>query len=342
MWRLRKKNMKKIIPFLCLLFCVQYAFAQKDATKEAFLKFAAYKDDDKKVDSLLGYDVPTLLINDAEKYIAFGQWMLKQSLKGNDLIFQSYSYETIGNGYRLSGNSSKGLPYLQKASDLAIKSDKASLISYCKNQMGNVYKDRENWTEALKFYSSALSFAKRGSNQRVKCYASMNLGAVYLNLNKLDSALIYLQSAYETQTNDPNLPYILLNLGSVHTKLGNLKLGHTYCTMAIDIAIENHHNRQLIQSYIAMAENCSAFNQMDSCMAYSKKAIETIGHGKYFYLAIKPAKMIANLYEKSNCDSTLKYATIFQVANDSFYSKKANIQIQTISEEYDLKQLELV
>ena len=117
MWRLRKKNMKKIIPFLCLLFCVQYAFAQKDATKEAFLKFAAYKDDDKKVDSLLGYDVPTLLINDAEKYIAFGQWMLKQSLKGNDLIFQSYSYETIGNGYRLSGNSSKGLPYLQKASD---------------------------------------------------------------------------------------------------------------------------------------------------------------------------------------------------------------------------------
>lgn len=64
----------------------------------------------------------------------------------------------------------------------------------------------------------------------------MNLGAVYLKINKLDSALMYLQSAYETQENDINLAYILLSLGSAHTKLGNLKLGNTYCEMAIENA----------------------------------------------------------------------------------------------------------
>lgn len=51
--------------------------------------------------------------------------------------------------------------------------------------------------------------------------------------------------------------------------------------------------------------------------------------------------MIANIYEKSNCDSTLKYANIFQVANDSFFSKKANEQVEIMSAEYDLRQMEL-
>jgi len=333
--------MKTLLPLICLLFCVQHSFAQKEGAKQTLLKFATYQDDDKKVDSLICFIYPNYFLNDNEELVKIGQFMLTESLKRKDLLFQSYAYAIIGNAYRTMGNSSKGLTYLQKALDLAIKSEKAALISYCKNQMGNVYKDRENWKEALKFYSSALSFSKSVSNKKVKSWASMNLGAVYLNLNQLDSALIYLQSSYETQANDANLAYVLLSLGSVHTKLGNLKLGHTYCAMAIDKAIEKHNNRQEIQAYIAMAENFAALNQIDSCLIYSKKAINKIGNGKYFYLSIKPAKMIANYYSKSNCDSTLKYATIFQVATDSFYSKKVNFQMQAISDEYELKQMEL-
>jgi magnesium-transporting ATPase (P-type) len=77
-------------------------------------------------------------------------------------------------------------------------------------------------------------------------------------------------------------------------------------------------------------------------LVYSKKAIKEIGNKAFFYLSIKPAKMIATIYEKSNCDSTLKYAKIFQAANDSMYSKKTNDQVQSISNEYDLRQKELV
>jgi tetratricopeptide (TPR) repeat protein len=169
----------------------------------------------------------------------------------------------------------------------------------------------------------------------------MNLGVVYLKINKLDSALIYLQNAYETQDNDINLAYILLSLGSAHTKLGNLKLGNTYCEMAIENAKKVQIDRYLILAYIAMSENLYALNQTDSCLVYSKKAIEKIGNGKYFYLSINPAKMIASIYENSSCDSTLKYAKIFQFANDSFFSKKANEQVEIMSAQYDLRQMEL-
>jgi len=333
--------MKIIILLLWFVLCVQNSFAQKETAKATLLKFAAYKDDDKKVDSLIGYIYPKSLINGSEEMIKLGQMILEQSLKGNDFIFQSYSYAIIGNSYRTSGNSSMSLPYNQKSVDLAIKSGNATLIAYSKNQMGHVYKDRENWKEALKLYSSAVYYANKGTNKKVKCWTSMNLGAVYLNLNKLDSALIYLQTAYETQNNDANLAYILLSLGSVHTKLGNMKLGYTYCEMAIEKAKQTQHNRYLILAYIAIAEHFYALNQTDSCLVYSKKGIEKIGNGEYFYLSIKPAKMIANIYEKSNCDSTLKYANIFQVANDSLFSKKANNQMQSMSEEYDLRQIEL-
>jgi tetratricopeptide (TPR) repeat protein len=339
-YTLRGGNMKKIIPLVCLFFCVQNSFAQKETSKATLLKFAGYKDDDKKVDSLIGFTTNSLT-NEPKEMIETGLIMLAQSLKENDFIIHSYSNAIIGNGYRILGNSSKSLPYNQKSVDYALKSGNASLIAYSKNQMGHVYKDRENWKEALKLYSSAVIYAKKGINKKVKCWTSMNLGAVYLKINKLDSALIYLQSAYETQTNDANLPYILLSLGSVHTKLGNLQLGKTYCDMAIENAEKKQNSRYLIQAYIAMAENLNALNQPDSCLAYSKKAIEKIGSGKYFYLSIKPAKMIANIYEKSNCDSTLKYANIFQVANDSFFSKKANEQVEIMSAEYDLRQMEL-
>jgi tetratricopeptide (TPR) repeat protein len=168
----------------------------------------------------------------------------------------------------------------------------------------------------------------------------MNIGVVYLNLNKLDSALICLQNAYELDKYSKNDVYINLMIGSVHTKLGNLKLGNTYCGMALEKPSKNQH--ELILSYIAMAENFAALNQTDSCLVYSKKAIQQIGSKAYFYLSIKPAKMIATIYEKSNCDSTLKYAKIFQAANDSMYSKKTNDQVQSISNEYDLRQKELV
>lgn len=51
--------------------------------------------------------------------------------------------------------------------------------------------------------------------------------------------------------------------------------------------------------------------------------------------------MIAEIYEKSNCDSTLKYAKIFQVANDSFFSKMANEQMQDLTESANIRTMEL-
>jgi tetratricopeptide (TPR) repeat protein len=335
----------KIILLLCSVFCFQYSFAQKKSAKETILKFAKYKDEKKKLDSLMGFELPSFYDN-PRAIIKFGQMILENSLKTNDLLLQGYSNNMIGSGYRFLGNSAISLSYYQKAIDISEKNGNPTLLAFVKIGMGNVYKDRENWNEALKLYSSALTYAKKSNNRRFSRWCYMNIGVVYLNLNKLDSSLICLQNAYELDKYSKNDVYINLMIGSVHTKLGNLKLGNTYCGMALDKekanAKEKQNQHQLILAYIAMAENFAALNQTDSCLVYSKKAIQEIGNKAFFYLSIKPAKMIATIYEKSNCDSTLKYAKIFQAANDSMFSKKANDQVQSISNEYDLRQKELV
>ena len=332
-------NMIKIILLLCLFFCFQYSFAQKKSAKETILKFSKYKDEKKKLDSLIDFEYPSFYDN-PRALIKFQQIILEHSLKTNDLFMQGYFNSEIGSCYRFLGNSAISLKYFRKAINMAEKNGNPTLLALVKIRMGNVYKDRENWNEALKLYSSALSYAKKSTNKRFSRWCYMNIGVVYLNLNKLDSALICLQNAYELDKYSKNDVYINLMIGSVHTKLGNLKLGNTYCVMALEKPSKNQH--ELILSYIAMAENFAALNQTDSCLVYSKKAIQQIGSKAYFYLSIKPAKMIATIYEKSNCDSTLKYAKIFQAANDSMYSKKTNDQVQSISNEYDLRQKELV
>lgn len=113
--------MKKIIPLLCLLLCTQFCFAQIDKDVTSILKFSAYKDDNVKVDSLFGYHFPISVRNEPKELIKLSQILLEQSLKRNDFLLQSYAYNMIGNGYRLLGNSSKGLLYHQKSVDLAVK-----------------------------------------------------------------------------------------------------------------------------------------------------------------------------------------------------------------------------
>jgi hypothetical protein len=72
-----------------------------------------------------------------------------------------------------------------------------------------------------------------------------------------------------------------------------------------------------------------------------KKAIAAVSNTPFFYLSNKPAQMLTDIYEKTNCDSTLKYAKVLKTANDSLNSSKANQQILLMTFEEDLRQQEL-
>jgi tetratricopeptide (TPR) repeat protein len=305
-------------------------------------KIAIEKNEDKKVDLIVSIWA-TGLDKDPYQLIQTGQALLKQAKIDNDYVKEASADCFLGTGYRISGNPLRALQIQQKGLLLAEKTNNFSILAMLKNQMAHTYRDREEWENAFKIYSAALDDAIKGKNEVIKIWPLMNLGVCYLNINKLDSALKYLQRAYESslEKNQVDLPYILWNLGSVHSKMGHSVLAVSYFNMAIQTAETAKKVRQLSLASIGLAEHFLRVNEKDSCIFYLKKGLNIVQHTPFFYMSAKPAKMLADIYEKSNCDSTLKYANIYKIANDSVFSYKINQQIQMMTFDEDIRQQEV-
>jgi tetratricopeptide (TPR) repeat protein len=335
--------MKKIIILVCFITSMQTAFAQKLNIDSAIQKIAAAKDEDKKIE--LYADLHTNEFNNSPNMvIEIGLKLLKQSQIDKSIIEESAAYGMLGHGYRLMGNNIKGLEYHHKSIALAEKTGNLSLLSMAENQMAHIYKDRGEYEKAIKLYLSSSGHAEKGNNEIVRTWPLANLGTVYLLNNNLDSALITSQKAYEyiTRTKDKRLLFLtFLNLAAVHSKMGNAPLAITYFDMAKKEAEGKSYTRYLNLLYTFMAEHYKALHQTDSCALYAKKAIVAVSNTPFFYLSNKPAQLLTDIYEKTNCDSTLKYAKVLKTANDSLTSSKVNQQIQLMTFEEDLRQQEL-
>ena len=334
--------MKNVLILLCLLLSRQIAFPQSQSVDSILQLIAVEKDENKKVDLII--DIwGTGLDRDPYLVIKTGQTLLKQGQEKDDIIQQAAAYCILGTGFRVSGNPIRGLELSHKALILSEKAGNYTILAMTRNQMGHTYRDREEYETAFEIYRRALEDAANAKSEVVKIWPVMNIGVCYLNMNKLDSSLKYLQRAYELslQINKIDLSYILWNLGGLHSKLGNAALAVTYYNMAIEKAIEDKRLRQLSFAYTGLAEHFQRMNQPDSCLFYLKKGLDEIQHTPFFFMSVKPANMIAELYEKTNCDSTLKYAGIYKVANDSVFSNKTNQQIQLMTFDENLRQQEL-
>lgn len=335
--------MKKIIAVFCFITGMQTVFAQKLNVDSSIRVIAVEKDDDKKVELLAGLHTNEFN-NSPNLVIEIGLKLLKQSQVDKSIIEASAAYSMLGHGYRLMGNNIKGLEYHHKAISLAEKTGNFSLLAMAENQLAHIYKDRGENEKAIKLYLSSSNHAEKGKNEVVKIWPLSNLGTVYLLNNNVDSALIISQRAYEyiIRTKNNRLLFLtFLNLAAIQSKMGNAPLAITYFDMAKKEAAGKSYTRYLNLLYTFMAEHYKSTGKTDSCALYAKKAIVAVSNTPFFYLSNKPAQLLTDIYEKTNCDSTLKYAKVLKTANDSLNSSKVNQQIQLMTFEEDLRQQEL-
>lgn len=335
--------MKKFITLLCFSVSLQIAIAQLRNIDSTIQIIVAEKDDDKKADLLISL-ITAEFNNNPNMVIGLGLKLLNQSQVDKNSTEESFAYSVLGQGYRLLGNHIRALDYHHKAIALAEKNGNFSILAAAENIMANVYKDREENEIAINLYLSSAAHAEKGENERIKSWPLLNLGQVYLATNNLDSSLMCSQRAYEIVLRLKDSianSVIFVNLGGVQSKLGNAPLAITYFNMAIEQSFGTPYIRYLSMAYTGLAEHYRRFNQTDSCELYAKKAIAAVTNTPLFYLSSKPAQLLTDIYEKTNCDSTLRYAKVLKIANDSLNSSKANQQIQLMTFEEDLRQREL-
>ena len=335
--------MKTILPFIYFLFSMVNASAQNLDTDSIIRAIAAEKTEDKKVELITTCYTPEFN-NNPGLAIKLGMDLLKQAQTDKNIIEESSAYSFLGQGYRLSGNNIKGLDYHHKAMELAEKSGNFTILAIAENQMAHIYKDRFEHEKAIRLYLSSAAHAEQGKLKAITSWPFANLGSVYLSSGNLDSSLMYSQRAYEysVRTKDRSMLILLfINLAGVQSKMGNSELALTYYNMALKEVKGSPYLRYINLTYTGMAEHYQSIKQKDSAELYARKAISVVDNTAFFYLSSRPAQLLADLYERGNCDSTLKYAKIFKSANDSLNNNRANQQILLMTFDEDLRQQEL-
>jgi tetratricopeptide (TPR) repeat protein len=332
--------MSYLLAFVLLL--VQPPLLLSDTAKlESILrKVRIEQDANKKMDLFVSMYSPWFE-GDPYLLIKTGSRILRQARTDKDLISEANAYCFLGHGYRLAGNTVKGLDYHHKAVALAEKSGNETLLGLVNNQIGHIYKDREENRQALTLYRKAIAHAEKGPNQIVVLFAYMNAGAVCLNARMLDSSLVYLQRAYELATKlhyRHNFSYVLSNLGGVHSRLGNSGLATTYLHMALREAVTSKSIRYQSLVYSGLAEHFERQHQLDSVKYYAHKAISVVRNSAFYYLSQQPARLLANHYQDRNCDSTLSYIKLIKQASDTLFNNRVNQQVQLMTFDETLRQ----
>jgi two-component system NtrC family sensor kinase len=342
--------MKKLITLFCFFiifqstYCKEVLFQKVRHEVDSILQKIEVEKDDNRRFTLIMSSYPPIIDTNPLVILEAGQILYEISLKNKDIISEACAWSISGQGYRLSANYIKGLECQHKAIALAEKIENKSVLAFVQNQMANIYKDREEYEKAFRLYLEAKENALKGNGQEILAWPLMHIGEIYLIKNQLDSSLLYSKQAYDifTQKDIPNFaPFILKNIAGAYSKKGDKIQAEAYYALAIRKSIEKQSVRYTNLAYWGFAEHFQRFKQQDSSIFYAKKAIGVVQNTSYYYLSMAPSKLLTDIYESSDADSTLKYLKIFRAANDSLYSARANQQLQTmtIDEEQRQKQM---
>jgi tetratricopeptide (TPR) repeat protein len=210
--------------------------------------------------------------------------------------------------------------------------------------IGEVYKDQGDYRQAVSNGLRSLAINLAGKDTLGQLLNYVNLGDYYEKANQLDSALLYTNKAYllalkidDTET----LGDIMLGLGDIHSRLGNDNVALPYYRKALLANQLVGNYLSLGKSYYSMAKLFKRTGHPDSVFVYTKKSYETslkVSDKKGMFDA---ATMLAAFYEKSNCDSTLKYLKLSMALKDSLFNQEKVKQLQSLTINEQLRQTKI-
>ncbi len=333
----------KVILFLLFIFLFwQPVIAQKEAqvkqkVDSIFKIMALEKDPDARIN--LVFRIFNSNIEQYPHLISYcHEQLYKIAVKNKDAVGEALSWSLAGHGYRLSGNYIKGLEYHQKAVEMAEKTNNPAAISYTLTMLAHLYKDREDYQKALKLYLEAYKIEPKGDNEKRLIYwIQGNLATVYLATGKLDSAIFYAQKRLDMKLSKNVDIQALQSIAGAYSQMGRVAEAEKMYHECLQSLEKKESSRMLNMINLALAEHFYRHNNPDSAVYYARKSMEVIANSSYAYLAMKPAKLLTDIYQETNADSTIKYLKIFRAANDSLYSTQANQQLQMMTYEEDMR-----
>ena len=241
-------------------------------------------------------------------------------------------YNGIGNYFFGNSNYPKAMEYYLEGLKISEANNYAVGIAKTTGNIGAVYLTQGNYRQALNNFLAAIAITKSTKNIRSRGIQSYDAAKAYLYLGKTDSALTFGTQSYQlaVASNDSNaLTNSLKTLGEIHQRLNNLKLAFEYYRMAIPFS--HGYLFALPEIYVSMAELFRQTNELDSCILYAERGLQSAQEYNNGDIIFKSASLLSTLYEKKDVNKSFNYYKIAVAGKDSMFSAEKIKQIQNLS-----------
>jgi hypothetical protein len=336
--------MRLLYLFLISLICISSLTAQTPVADSLNKLLQTEKSDSNKVRLMWQYADEITNI-DPEKSILISQQAvyLAESIKYTEGL--SRSLGVLANGFINIGNYPLALDYnLQKLKIEEKRNNPRNMGSVLGN-IGIVYVMEQEYEKAIVYYRMADSVITRYNVQDLVYQNKLNMGDAFDKLNKLDSAFQYYDLSLQKAKALDNNYFIgisRIGLGHYFRKKQNFDSSASNYRAAISYLTEANDDFLLCETTLGFAKLFRQHNQPDSAKYYASLSSNTSKRGNFLSNELEAAEFLKDYYrEQKNIDSAFAYYSIVQSLNDSINSKTKVRDLQILSINEQIRQLQI-
>lgn len=258
---------------------------------------------------------------------------------------QSKAMGIIASTFLKIGNYPRALEYYFDKLQLEEKRDNPRNLASVLMNIGAVYVYQEEYAKALQYYYRSDSIIRTHKIESLEYYSLQNLGDVYDRLNVSDSAYSYFErslSAAKRLHDDDLIGAAMTGLGHSYLKKGNFPLALSSYQSAITYLRSSNDDDLYCEATLGVAKLYQKMNEPDSAGRYAKLSLYTAQNDKFLFRDLEASKFLTNYFKQVNkVDSAFAYLNYVQVLNDSINSKSRIRELQVMSSNEQLRQIEL-
>lgn len=304
----------------------------KHEVDELKLKLSVYAEDTNRVTNLWRL-ARYYTMTDPRQAVINASESIKLARKLNFTYGELVSLQALSFVTTITGDWQKGMQTAYEGLKISQeKYPKLEIVFY--NLIALVYEKQNDSKHRLEWLLKAKNdpeIERLPNNGKWLIYH--NLGEVYENLNDFENAMFY-GRIIDRECRKLNIPievsYANAIMGRVENKRKNYAEALKYLKTATHFS--NKFGNPFLESEqsVDLASVFYAMNQPDSAIYYTEKALNGGKEFKNLVLTAASAKLLAQIYEKSNPSKSITYLKIFNVTKDSLYTASRIIQTQNI------------
>jgi len=224
-----------------------------------------------------------------------------------------------------------GIPYAEQSKDL-------DLLGWLYGLLVNAYRDNGDFDEAIKYDRKSRELS-RMLNKPIEAKDDAITASIYYGIGNLDSARHYMD--FSLQGGGITDGWTCMIKGRILAKTNEVDSALHYFNLSVQKLLEADNYKALTNSYQGLSALHQHVGNIDSSIHYAKSGLRIAMQKSFAKEQFDLCSLLAENYEKTERDSTLKYYKLAMVAKDSLFNKEKTKQMLSAQFDEELRQQEI-